>query len=189
MVGSKTGLFISNNNGALWRFVNLGDSSNTLSPNDFRMDLGKLVTEIHTGRFFGTYFYWVVDIATIGMIGLAISGLMIILYRKKIKKTSLSRNRSLDEKNEVNQITDMAKSFNNEDIYDRANHINNHLKKFKTIYKNSKTKEETRKIDEHISTLDTKIQLIVKEINDFSAMTQNASSNQPFPDKKSHPYN
>jgi len=83
----------------------------------------------------------------------------------------------------------MAKSFDNEDIYDRANHINTHLKKFKTIYKNSKTKEETRKIDEHISTLDTKIQLIIKEINDFSAMPQNASSNQPFPDKKNHPYN
>ena len=183
LVGSKTGLFISNNNGALWSFINLGDSSNTLSKNDFRMDLGKLVTEIHTGRFFGTYFYWVVDIATIGMIGLAISGLMIVLYRKKIKKTSLSRNRSRDKEEEVYQITDKAKSFDNEDIYDRANHINTHLKKFKAIYKNSKTKEETKKFDEHISTLDTKIQLIVKEINDFSAMSQNASSNHHYPDK------
>ena len=68
-------------------------------------------------------------------------------------------------------------------------HINTHLKKFKTIYKNPKTKEENRKIDEHISTLNTKIQLIVKEINDFSAMSQSASSNQPLPDKKSHPQN
>ena len=189
LVGSETGLFISNNNGALWRFINLGNSSNTLSTEDFRMDLTKLVTEIHTGRFFGTYFYWVVDIATIGMIGLAISGLMIILYRKKIKKTNFSRNRSLDQKRAVYQTTDMAKSIDNEDIYDRANHINTHLKKFKTIYKSSKTKEESRKIEEHISTLDTQIQLIVKEINDFSAMSQNASLNQTFPEKKSHPYN
>ena len=189
LVGSETGLFISNNNGALWSFINLGDSSNTLSTEDFRMDLTKLVTEIHTGRFFGTYFYWVVDIATIGMIGLAISGLMIISYRKKIKKTSFSRNRSLDQKREAYQTTDMAKSIDNEDIYDRANHINTHLKKFKTIYKSSKTKEESRKIEEHISTLDTQIQLIVKEINDFSAMSQDALLNQTFPEKKSYPYN
>jgi len=84
LVGSETGLFISKNNGALWSFVNLGESGNIVPKKDFKMDLGKLVTEIHTGRFFGTYFYWLVDIATIGMIGLAISGLMIISYRKKI---------------------------------------------------------------------------------------------------------
>ena len=72
------------------------------------MDLGKLVTEIHTGRFFGTYFYWLVDIATIGMIGLAISGLMIISYRKKIRKTKLSKNRTLDEETEIDRIIDMS---------------------------------------------------------------------------------
>jgi hypothetical protein len=140
------------------------------------MDLGKLVTEIHTGRFFGTYFYWVVDIATIGMIGLAISGLMIISYRKKIKKNKLSKNKTLDVELEVDHIIDMSEPFDNEDIYDMTKHINTHLKKYKTLYKDSKSKEDASKIDKHISTLDTEIQLIVKQIKEFSTMSQNASS-------------
>jgi photosystem II stability/assembly factor-like uncharacterized protein len=183
LIGSKTGLFTSKNKGATWNFINLGDSGNTVPISDFKMDLGKLVTEIHTGRFFGTYFYWVVDIATIGMIGLAISGLMIIYYRKKIKKTKLSRNRILDDDTEIDQIIDMSESFDNENIYDMAEQINTHLKECKTIYKNPKTKEEAGKIDAHISTLDTKIQIIAKQIKDFPSISQNASPRQPYPDK------
>ena len=186
LAGSETGLFISKNNGALWSFVNLGESGNTVPKKDFKMDLGKLVTEIHTGRFFGTYFYWLVDIATIGMIGLAISGLMIISYRKKIKKTKLSINRTLDEETEIDRIIDMSESFDNEDINDMVNHINIHLEKCKTIYKNPKTKDDTSKIDKHISILDTKIQLLAEQIKNFSTMSQDIASNQPFPTKTSH---
>jgi photosystem II stability/assembly factor-like uncharacterized protein len=183
LVGSKTGLFISDNSGALWNFVNLGESGNTVPKKDFKMDLGKLVTEIHTGRFFGTYFYWVVDIATIGMIGLAITGLMIISYRKNIKKTKLSRSIKFDNEIEVDRIIDMSESYDNEDIYDMTKHINTHLKKYKSIYKTPKTKEEISEIDEHISMLDIKIQLIVKQIKDFSTMSKNTTSSHPFPDK------
>jgi photosystem II stability/assembly factor-like uncharacterized protein len=173
LAGSKTGVFISNNNGALWDFINLGESGNTLQNKDFKMDLGKLVTEIHTGRFFGTYFYWVVDIATIGIIGLAITGLMIISYRKKIKKNRLSKNKTLDKEIEIDHIKEMSESFDNEDIYDMANHINTHLIKCKNIYKSPKKKEDASKIDKHISMLDTKIQRIAKQIKDFSTMSQN----------------
>jgi photosystem II stability/assembly factor-like uncharacterized protein len=186
LAGSKTGLFISDNNGSLWNFVNLGESGNTVSKQDFKMDLGKLVTEIHTGRFFGEYFYWVVDIATIGMIGLAISGLMIISYRKKIK---LSKNKKLDDETEVERIIEMPESFNKENIYKMTKYINTHLKKYKSIYKSQKTKGDTSEIDEHIAIIDSKIQIIVKQIKDFSIMSQNASSSQPFPDKTNHPYN
>jgi len=186
LAGSETGLFISRNNGALWSFVNLGESGNTVPKKDFKMDLGKLVTEIHTGRFFGTYFYWLVDIATIGMIGLAISGLMIISYRKKIKKNKLSINKTSDEETEIDRIIDMSESFDNEDINDMVNHINIHLEKCKTIYKNPKTKDDTGKIDKHISMLDTKIQLLADQIKNFSTMSQDIASNQPFPTKTSH---
>ena len=186
LAGSETGLFISKNNGALWSFINLGESGNTVSKKDFKMDLGKLVTEIHTGRFFGTYFYWLIDIATIGMIGLAISGLMIISYRKKIKKNKLPINKTLDEETEIDRIIDMPESFDNEDINDMVNHINIHLEKCKTIYKNPKTKDDTSKIDKHISILDTKIKLLAEEIKNFSTMSRDIASNQPFPTKTSH---
>ena len=189
LAGSTTGLFISDNNGVLWNFVNLGESGNTVPKQDFKMDLGKLVTEIHTGRFFGTYFYWVVDIATIGMIGLSISGLMIISYRKRIKKTKLSKDKTLDNESEVDRTIEISETFNNEDIYNMTKHINTHLKKYKSSYKSQMTKEDTSEIDEHILILDSKIQLIVKQIKDFSIMSQNASSSQPFPDKRSHSYN
>ena len=190
LAGSEAGLFISKSKGALWSFVNLGESGNTVPKKDFKMDLGKLVTEIHTGRFFGSYFYWLVDIATIGMIGLAISGLMIIFNRKKIKKIKLSKNRTLDEETQIDQIVDMSESFDDEDIHDMAEHINMHLEKCKTTYKNQKTKEDTKEIDHHIATLDTKIQRIVKQIKDFSTMSQkNTTSTQPFPIGSSEPYN
>ena len=74
------------------------------------MDLGKLVTEIHTGRFFGSHFYWLVDLSSLGMIGLAISGLMVIFYRKKIKKTKTSKKSSLDEDAEIDRIIDMSEA-------------------------------------------------------------------------------
>ena len=186
LVGSETGLFISKNNGTLWNFVNLGESGNTVPKKDFKMDLGKLVTEIHTGRFFGTYFYWLVDIATIGMIGLAISGLMIISYRKKIKKTKLFKNKAVDEETEIDRIIDMPESLDNEDINDMVNHIDVHLKKCKNLYKNQKTKEDTSKIEKHISMLDTKIQLLAEQIKSFPKMSQDIASNQHFPTKTSH---
>ena len=190
LAGSETGLFISKNKGTLWSFVNLGESGNIVSKKDFKMDLGKLVTEIHTGRFFGSYFYWLVDIASIGMIGLAISGLMIISNRKKIKRLKLSKNRTLDEETQIDQIEDMSSSLDDEDIHDMAEHINMHLEKYKTIYKSQKTKEDAKKIDKHISTLDIKIQHIVKQIKDFSTMSQNNTTpNQPFPNETSQPHN
>jgi len=71
-----------------------------------------------------------------------------------------------------------------------AEHINMHLEKYKTIYKSQKTKEDAKKIDTHISTLDTKIQRIVKQIKDFSTISQKSTtSTQPFPIEKSQPYN
>ena len=83
----------------------------------------------------------------------------------------------------------MSEPFDNEDIYDMTKHINTHLKKYKILYKGPKSKEDASKIDKHISMLDTKIQLIAKQIKDFSTMSQNASSSEPFPEKRSGPYN
>jgi len=41
-------------------------------------------------------------------------------------------------------------------------------------------------MDKHISILDTKIQLLAEQIKNFSTMSQDIVSNQPFPTKTSH---
>ena len=92
----------------------------------------------------------------------------------------------IDEETEIDRIIDMSESFDNEDINDMVNHINIHLEKCKTIYKNPKTKDDTSKIDKHISILDTKIQLLAEQIKNFSTLSQDIASNQPFPTKTSH---
>jgi photosystem II stability/assembly factor-like uncharacterized protein len=76
LVASETDLFISKNNGTLWKIIDLGNSSKTVEQDHFKMNLSKLITEIHTGRFFGIYFYWLVNISSLTMIGLAFYGLI-----------------------------------------------------------------------------------------------------------------
>ena len=76
LVASETDLFISKNNGTLWKIIDLGNSSKTVEQDHFKMNLSKLITEIHTGRFFGIYFYWLVNISSLAMIGLAFYGLI-----------------------------------------------------------------------------------------------------------------
>ena len=119
------------------------------------------------------------------MVGLAISGLMVIFYRKKIKKTKISTRNNSDEEIEIDQIIDMSESidnisFENENIHDMVKQINAHLEKCKIAYKNQKKKEDTNEIEKHISTLGTKIQLLVEQIKDFSTMSKDIASNQSF---------
>ena len=186
LAGSETGLFISKNNGALWKFVDLGESNNTISKEDFKMDLSKLVTEIHTGRFFGSYFYWLVDLSSLGMIGLAVSGLMVIFYRKKIKKTKIPKKNTQDEDIEIDKMIDMSESmddisFDSQNIHNMVQHISVHLEKYKTFCSTSKEQEDINKINEHILTLDKKIHQLLGQIKDFPKMPQNMISNHPFP--------
>ena len=173
LAGSETGLFISENNGALWNFINLGESGNKASKENFKMDLGKLVTEIHTGRLFGDYFYWLVDLSSLGMIGLAFSGLMIIFYRKKIKKTKVSKKSNLDEDLEIDKIIDMSESTIDtpsdcQNIHKMIKQINTHLEKCKILYNNPPQKKDANEIDEHLSNLDKKFRPLMEYIKKFS---------------------
>ena len=76
LIASETDLFISKNNGTLWDIIDLGIASHAVEQDHFKMNLSKLITEIHTGRFFGAYFYWLVNISSLAMIGLAFYGLI-----------------------------------------------------------------------------------------------------------------
>ena len=186
LAGSKTGLFISKNNGIIWNFVDLGEVGNTISKENFKMDLSKLVTEIHTGRFFGSYFFWLMDLSSLGMIGLSISGIMIIFYRNKIKKIKLSKETPPDEEQELDTIINMSDSIddissNSQSIHDMVEHISMHLEKCKSIYSISREKDEIETIGKHISTLDGKIHHLMENIDDFSKLTHGFGANLSSP--------
>lgn len=89
LVGTTSGLFMSNDEGNYWEIINLSGAANQLSPSEMKMDVVKVITEIHNGRFFGSYFILLVDIATIGLILLTFSGVLIAYYQSlaKNKKT------------------------------------------------------------------------------------------------------
>ena len=55
-VGTTSGLYFSEDGGNSWETIDLSGAVNQLSPDEMKMDVVKLVTEIHTGRFFGYYF-------------------------------------------------------------------------------------------------------------------------------------
>jgi len=187
LAGSETGLFLSRNNGAIWNYIDLGKFGNMVPKEDFKMDLGKLVTEIHTGRFFGSYFYWLVDISSAGMIGLAISGLMVIFYRKKFKKAKVSKKKTLDEEIEIDNFIDMSESDNGvpvdkQKIQIMIEHLNAHLEKCKTMYDNSVNKEDMSLIERHISTLEKEINHLRERIKEFSMTHQGFTPNASYSD-------
>ena len=186
LAGSKTGLFISKNNGMTWNFVDLGEVGNTISKENFKMDLSKLVTEIHTGRFFGSYFFWLMDLSSLGMIGLSISGLMIIFYRQKIKKNKPSKEVLPDDEQELDNIINMSDSIddissNSQSIHDMVEHISIHLEKCKSIYSISREKDEIETIGKHISTLDGKIHHLMDNIDEFAKLTHDFGANRSAP--------
>lgn len=175
--GSEAGLFISKNNGKHWNFIDLGKSGNTVSKENFKMDLSKLVTEIHTGRFFGSYFYWLVDLSSVGMIFLAISGLMVVFYREKIKKSKISKKARHDAEIDIDQRIEIVESaddlsLDSQTIHDMLEHVSRHLEKCKTIYSISQEKEEMEKIGQHILNLDKKMHSMMEHIEGFTKMAQ-----------------
>ncbi|SVB12230.1 uncharacterized protein METZ01_LOCUS165084, partial [marine metagenome] len=186
LAGSERGLFISENNGEIWKFINFGESGITVSKENFQMDLSKLITEVHTGRFFGSYFFWLVDLASFGMIALAISGLMIVFYRKKIKKAKALKRSISDEELEIDKIIDMSESMDNislnsQYIEEMVEHVEKYLKKCRTIYDISQENEEKERINKHIATLDKKLKNLMFNIDDFTKLTQDIRSKNSFP--------
>ena len=174
LAGTTDGLFVSPDNGKTWTEAGLGLAENRLSPEEKKMDLVKLITEIHTGRFFGSYFFLLVDLATLGLVLLVFSGALITAYRKQIRK---SRKGSQDEEQETDMlitIQETADDLSSEsmEIHDMIEHISNHLEKCKTIYL-TREKKEIEEIDRHITTLDKKMHTLMQRIGEFEKYTQN----------------
>lgn len=174
LAGTVSGLFLSRDGGNHWQEPELSKSGKDLSSEERKMDLVKLITEIHTGRFFGNYFMLLVDLATLGLILLILSGIWVGVIRNRVKRRKKDEPvEELEEELLIN-VQETADDLYNEsnEIHDMIEHISNHLEKCKTIYM-SKEKKEIEQIDRHITTLDKKMHYLMRRIGEFEKFSQN----------------
>jgi photosystem II stability/assembly factor-like uncharacterized protein len=176
IAGTSKGLFISKNGGRTWEETSLAATIQQKSGGHLKMDLVKLMTEIHTGRFFGDYVYLLVDIATIGLIALVFSGFGLAFYRKRIAKSKQIK-KQITEEEAVDNLLDIQEtadelSQESVEIHDMIEHINSHLAKCRSVYI-SKEKKEVDKIGRHITDLDKKMHHLIEKIEEFNKLSQN----------------
>jgi photosystem II stability/assembly factor-like uncharacterized protein len=176
IAGTSKGLFISKNGGRTWEETSLATTIQQKSGGHLKMDLVKLMTEIHTGRFFGDYVYLLVDIATIGLIALVFSGFGLAFYRKRIAKSKQIK-KQVTEEEAVDNLLDIQEtadelSHESVEIHDMIEHINSHLAKCRSVYI-SKEKKEVDKIGRHITDLDKKMHHLIEKIEEFNKLSQN----------------
>jgi photosystem II stability/assembly factor-like uncharacterized protein len=172
ITGTAKGIYLSIDGGKNWSHPNLVDAANATPSEDMKMDMVKLMTEIHTGRFFGSYFYLVVDLATLGLIFLIFSGARIARYRSKLAKSKKDK-----EDIEVETILNIQKtaddlSNESQEIHDMIEHITEHLEKCKTVYM-KKEKKEIEQINEHVVIIDKKMHNLIERIEEFEKFSQN----------------
>ena len=175
IAGTSSGLFISKNGGRTWKETSLATTIQQKSSGHLKMDLVKLMTEIHTGRFFGDYVYLLVDISTIGLMALVFSGFGLAFYRKRIAKTRQVKKLITGEE-AVDNILDIQKTANDlsqesAEIHDMIEHINTHLAKCRSVYI-SKEKKEVDKIGRHITELDRRMHHLMGKIEEFNKLSE-----------------
>ena len=165
-VGTTSGLYFSEDGGNSWETIDLSGAVNQLSPDEMKMDVVKLVTEIHTGRFFGSYFYMLVDLATLGLIFLTISGILIAYYRAKIKnRKAIMGDLATDRAIELTEATDEL-STESQEIHDMIEHITEHIEKCQLVYMDQEKKEITE-ISRHLNTLDKKMHRLMENLGEL----------------------
>ena len=171
--GTDAGLLVSHDDGKRWVSHNL--SSETQPETEvLKMDLVKLITEIHTGRFFGGYFVLLMDIATLGLVFLILTGGLIALYRNQVtkrKRRTITKEIDADILIDIQETTDDL-SEESLDIHNMIEHIGKHLDKCNTVYA-SKEKKEIEEIGRHITTLDDKMHQLMERIKEFDQISQN----------------
>jgi len=174
LAGTTSGLFLSRDSDDHWGKSELSNSVKNAAEPVREMDLVKLITEIHTGRFFGNYFMLLVDLATLGLILLVVSGIWIGANRNKIRRRKKDAQKDEIEEDLLINVQETADDLHSEtnEIHDMIEHIGNHLEKCKTIYM-SKEKKEIEEIDRHITTLDKKMHHLMQRIGEFEKYSQN----------------
>jgi photosystem II stability/assembly factor-like uncharacterized protein len=165
-VGTTSGLYVSKDRGQNWENIDLSGAVNQLSPDEMKMDVVKLVTEIHTGRFFGSYFYMLVDLATLGIILLTISGILIAYYRARVKtRKKLAEDLATDQVIEFTETTDEL-STESQEIHDMIEHITEHIEKCRLVYMDQE-KKEIEEIGRHLNKLDKKMHRLMENLGEL----------------------
>ncbi len=176
MAGTSDGLYISSNGGRNWSETSLAETIHQIAGGHLKMDLVKLMTEIHTGRFFGDYMFLLVDIATGGMVLLVFSGFAMTVYRRRVAQSKKAAEPITEEEtvDHLLNIQETADDLSQEsmEIHDMIEHINSHLAKCRTVYI-SKEKKEIDKIGKHITTLDKKMHHLMERMEEFYKLSQN----------------
>jgi len=164
--GTTSGLYFSKDAGENWENIDLSGAVNQLSPDEMKMDVVKLVTEIHTGRFFGSYSYMLVDLATIGIIFLTISGILIAYFRASVKKRKkLVEDLAADRVIEFTETTDEL-STESQEIHDMIEHITEHIEKCRLVYMDQE-KKEIDEIGRHLNKLDKKMHRLMENLGEL----------------------
>jgi photosystem II stability/assembly factor-like uncharacterized protein len=164
LAGTTSGLFISKDEGRSWENINLSGAANQLSPSEMKMDVVKIITEIHNGRFFGSYFILLVDIATLGLIFLTLSGFLIAYYQSRVKKKKSLQS----EPNEAIQRQETADELTveSEEIHDMIEHITEHIEKCRLVYMDQE-KKEISEVSRHLTTLDKKMHSMMERLKEL----------------------
>jgi photosystem II stability/assembly factor-like uncharacterized protein len=164
LTGTTSGLFISKDEGRSWENINLSGAANQLSPSEMKMDVVKIITEIHNGRFFGSYFILLVDIATLGLVLLTFSGFLIAYYQSRIKKRKVLQNEP-DEVLQRQETTDEL-AVESEEIHDMIEHITEHIEKCRLVYMDQE-KKEISEVSRHLTTLDKKMHSMMERLKEL----------------------
>ncbi len=175
-IATHTDFLISDDGGKTWAKSGLAGLLTEKSGGHMRMDLVKLLTEIHTGRFFGDLIFVLVDVATFGLVFLVFSGIAISVYRHRIAKSNSLKQRLQQEEVPVDAILEIQEtaeglSSESHQIHDMIEHINSHLARCKTVYL-SKEKQEIEKIGAHINDIDKKMHHLMERIEEFDKLSQ-----------------
>jgi len=173
LLASDNGVAVSLDEGRNWSVPKLETDSEKLASEDRKMDLVKLITELHTGRFFGSYFVLLVDLATLALVALVFSGFWIIYQRNRgRKKKILADKKDVEETMIEIQETAEDLSIESNEVHDMIEHIGQHLEKCKSVYL-SKEKKEIEEIGRHITTLDRKMHRLMERLGEFENISKN----------------
>lgn len=175
LAGSNQGLFISSDAGESWIHPPIKGNGMHSKPLVRKMDMVKFITELHTGRYFGSYFVLLVDLATLGLVGLVFSGIAILLFKAKKKQTAKQLQSTSKDSEEVwedihEKVEDL--SIESMEVHDMIEHIGQHLEKCKSVYL-TKEKKEIDEIGRHITTLDRKMHYLMERIGEFEKISKN----------------
>lgn len=164
LIGANKGFFSIDSENNLEHY-SLNAAKEEQNKDEKKMNLLKLVTEIHTGRLFGNYFYVIFDIASVALIIISITGVCIYYIRTKIW---LERKKNIEELDKVDLILDFEEKTqeitkDSLSLHELAEHIKKHILVCKSLLKNRNI-DEINKLEAHVNSIDKKLHHLLNHV-------------------------